>query len=235
VLFSRKDVAQLINNDFEPVWEMVRPVPIVRVDFGNGTVVTRTLHGNIATYACSADGDVLDVLPGIYTPPQYIQSLRQMSFLLKYVNQSSPRSRDVTLAAYHRLQAENLQKNLPAARIVDLNAMSKARIEARLKLAIMPGDAEARKENEAARAIDPSSLSSGDLANWKLLAEDTRINESIRRRQIHEHLAADSSVKPPELAKWLYKFVLHADLDDPYLGLGGVLFASYPFAKEDKR
>ncbi len=27
--------------------------------------------------------------------------------------------------------------------------------------------------------------------------------------------------------------LVHADLDDPYLGLGEVLFATYPFAKED--
>jgi hypothetical protein len=31
----------------------------------------------------------------------------------------------------------------------------------------------------------------------------------------------------------MYKEVLNADLDDPYLGLGRVLFANYPFAKED--
>jgi hypothetical protein len=29
--------------------------------------------------------------------------------------------------------------------------------------------------------------------------------------------------------------VLHADLDDPYLGLGKSLFANYPFAAEDKK
>jgi hypothetical protein len=68
-----------------------------------------------------------------------------------------------------------------------------------------------------------------DLANWKLLAEDTRINESARREQIHEMLAGKASVRPAQVMKWLYREVLHADLDDPYLGLGNVLFANYPF------
>jgi hypothetical protein len=68
-----------------------------------------------------------------------------------------------------------------------------------------------------------------DLANWKLLAEDTRINESARREQIHEMLAAKASVRPAQVMKWLYREVLHADLEDPYLGLGNVLFANYPF------
>ena len=43
-----------------------------------------------------------------------------------------------------------------------------------------------------------------------------------------------AQAQPAALTKWLYKEVLHADLDDPYLGLGPALFASYPFAKEDK-
>ena len=40
-------------------------------------------------------------------------------------------------------------------------------------------------------------------------------------------------VKPEKMTRPIYKEVLHADLDDPYLGLGEVLFAKYLFAKED--
>ena len=72
MLFSRKEIADFINQTFEPVWESVRAVPIVRVDFGNGRVITRTLHGNIATYVCDSGGRVLDVLPGIYEPGSYV-------------------------------------------------------------------------------------------------------------------------------------------------------------------
>ena len=35
------------------------------------------------------------------------------------------------------------------------------------------------------------------------------------------------------MTRWLDREVLHADLDDPYLGLGKILFDTYPFAKED--
>jgi hypothetical protein len=42
-------------------------------------------------------------------------------------------------------------------------------------------------------------------------------------------------VQPAAVMKRLYKDVLHADLDDPYLGLGPTLFANYAFAKEDKK
>jgi hypothetical protein len=48
-------------------------------------------------------------------------------------------------------------------------------------------------------------------------------------------LAEVGMIKPDAIVKWLYKDVLHADLDDPYLGLGDVLFKNYPFAEEDAR
>jgi hypothetical protein len=33
----------------------------------------------------------------------------------------------------------------------------------------------------------------------------------------------------------MYKEVLHADLDDPYLGLGKLLFDNYVFSAEEKK
>ena len=80
-MFSNETVAGFVTKNFEPCWEMVRPVPIVRIDFGNGTVITRTLHGNIASYVCTADGQVLDVVPGIYNATGYLDALDQLRLL----------------------------------------------------------------------------------------------------------------------------------------------------------
>ena len=48
-------------------------------------------------------------------------------------------------------------------------------------------------------------------------------------------MAATGPVPPKDLVRWLYKDVLHADLDDPLLGLGEVLNKNYPFADEDRK
>jgi hypothetical protein len=72
VLFSQERVADFVNQSFEPVWESVRPVPIVHIDFGNGNVLTRTLHGNILTSICTPDSFVVDALPGIYREAEYL-------------------------------------------------------------------------------------------------------------------------------------------------------------------
>jgi hypothetical protein len=233
-LFSRADVALVVNRNFEPVWESVRPVPLVHIDFGNGTVLTRTLHGNIATYVCDAAGRVLDVLPGIYEPIAYMDRLNQLRLLGMYVNQQPPPKREVCLTDYHRQQRDALSHNqAPPSLVAMKNAgVSKERIDNDVIVVLMPGSGrqEPAPSKARARARRPAVLTSPeDLASWDLLAEDTRLNETTRRYRVHALLAARGLVRPEAVSKRIYKEVLHTDLDDPYLGLGSVLFANYPF------
>ena len=235
MLFSRAEVASYINRNFEPVWESVRPVPIVRIDFGNGNVVTRTLHGNIVTYACTRDGAVLDALPGIYAPAVYLDGLKQLRLLANYVDQGGKVKLPGRLREYHQAQAAALKKNDPPPRLVNMADMAKRTIEGGIKAVLVPGQP-ARAVPAPAESKDGFGLETAeDVANWKALAEDTRQNESIRRRQVHEMLATDKPHRPEQVTKRLYKEVLHADIDDPYLGLGETLFANYPFKGEKTR
>ena len=57
----------------------------------------------------------------------------------------------------------------------------------------------------------------GSAPSWRKIFQ--------RRRQIHEHLASGVLIRPEQIKRWLYRDVLHADLDDPFLGLGGDFFA----------
>jgi hypothetical protein len=237
VLFSREDVASFINQNFEAAWQSVRPAPIVRVDFGNGTVVTRTLHGNIATYVCAADGQVLDILPGIYTPDVYVNRLEQLRFLATYVDQNRAEGRQLRLLRYHQDQAEALAKNDAGPQFVKTAGVSKARIEGPMEIVLLPASEakdRRRADHSGPAATAPHLDRSKDVELWKRLVEDTRQSENIRRRQVHEILAWAKPVRPDQIAPKLYKEVLHSDFADPYLGLGQALFAHYPFASEDK-
>jgi hypothetical protein len=234
VLFSNDQVAQFVNSAFEPVWESVHPVPLVKIDFGNGTVVTRTLHGNIATYACNADGQVLDVLPGIYSAPVYLEQLKQFALLARYADQGGKDKREAALREYHEKNAEGLKKNETPLRLARTAGLSKALVEDRIKLVIgVPP--EAPEQRHAPKTDEKPALENpDDVANWKSLAADTKLNETARRQMIHEMLAKSGLVRPEKVTKSVYKDVLHTDLDDPYLGLGEALLAEYPFAKEEK-
>jgi hypothetical protein len=97
-----------------------------------------------------------------------------------------------------------------------------------------PGGSNTNEQTTAGERVPPLD-SAEDLANWKALRQDTRLNETVRRRQIHALLADKGLIRPAEIMKFIYKEVLHTDLDDPYMGLGNVLFANYPFVKDDKQ
>src|SRR5262249_1167632 len=61
------------------------------------------------------------------------------------------------------------------------------------------------------------------LAKRPDLVPAAQVNERIRRKAIHERLSRLGAVRPHEIERWLYKEVLHVDLDDPKLGLDKVL------------
>jgi hypothetical protein len=231
-LFSNDQVAQFINANFEPTWEMVREVPIIHIDFGGGNVLTRTLHGNILTSVCTADGKTLDALPGIYNPPGYLDQLDQFRLLAQTFAWVPAENRDEWVRKYHERQAARIARNQPVQRFVEAKEVlpvGKALVERRPE-ALLAG----KQPNPAPAAPNPLALREPtDLAGWKALAEDTQLNETTRRRQIHEMLAKEGLVTPATILKPVYKDVLHADLDDPYLGLGTALFENYPFTAED--
>jgi len=246
VLFSNEKVARFINDNFEPAWESVRPVPRFTIDFGRGNVITRTLHGNVATYACTAEGQVLDVLPGIYEPRTYVERLAELKDLHLYARQGRfallSELQEWKVKDYHRQQATALAAGKPRGKFVEIAGDPRAiiRVESSLKLVMQPA-LRIRTRAAVARGRFPvetrfAKVDAGkDLAGWQALARDTEVNETLRRRQIHQHLAELGPVPPDKITKWLYREVLHADLDDPYLGLGKILFDGYPFRAEDEQ
>ena len=223
-MFSQDRVADFINQSFEPAWQSVRPVPIVRIDFGNGNVLTRTLHGNILTSVCTPDGFVVDALPGIYKEDTYLAQLRALLGMAQSVQSAPVDRRESTLREARRAAIEAIK--LRASNAL-LPYMTKSVIETPVKQTIRAS------APSGAKAEPFTSTATPDVANWQALEEDTRLNETTRRYQIHELLAKVGLVRPDKVTRPIYKDVLHADLDDPYLGLGEVLFATYPFAKED--
>jgi hypothetical protein len=294
VLFSNAEVASFIQKNFEPAWETVRAVPLVRIDFGEGKVVNRTLHGNIATSVCTAEGKVVDIIPGIYDPATYLQRLRQFQLLVRHMNETR-RGGEERVRAYHESCAKALKDGKPVPGFLEPGLAAggglrgagmtglpqagfgggvppagfaggvamgpagaqfaggigglgrgfgfKGGIEMPLKgvLAgappvappvVRPDPPIIARTGELSQAT-PAAVPAEERALWKRLEGDTRLNEAVRRRQIHELLGEVGPVKPEAITKRLYKEVLHADLDDPYLGLGGLLFGTYPFVAEE--
>ena len=244
MLFSNASISELINREFESAWESVRPAAIVRIDFGNGEVLTRTLNGNIATYVCLDDGTVLDVIPGVYDPHMYHERLQQALLLHRWALERVAEGESLAtfLKQYHTEQAAALRQHSEPKVIVDLpgRPQSIIRVETGLKLVLKSAltGLRNRTRHPAGPADVPEYELPRDLASRvgrltpDMLAGDTRYNESVRRLQVHDHLAANPDSRPAGMTKWLYREVLNTDLDDPHLGLDKVLFRTYPFEDE---
>jgi hypothetical protein len=238
-------VSQFINANYEPVWVTVRPVPIVRIDFGDGRVLTRTLHGNILSAVCSADGTLLDALPGIYTPEAYIDRLNQLRLLAGQYQQRVSQRLPVTdfLTAYHTKAAEAIKASQEPQRFnqqLQLMPIGKGRIETPMEKLIagqqqqLYGQFPVQQQFNTQQQPNVRPPAPPPVAGWAELTEDTQLNEGTRRRQIHELLARTGPVRPDKVLKPIYRDVLHADLDDPYLGLGKTLFEENPGVEEKK-
>lgn len=245
MLFSNASISELINREFESAWESVRPAAIVRIDFGNGEVLTRTLNGNIATYVCLDDGRVLDVIPGVYDPRMYYERLQQALLLHRWALERVAEGESLAafLKQYHSEQAAALRQHSEPKVIVDVpdRPLSIARVESGLKLVLRSALTGLRARTTRV-AAGPAAVSEyelpRDLASRvgrltpEMLTGDTQYNESVRRLQVHEYLAANPGSRPAGMTKWLYRDVLNTDLDDPHLGLDKVLFRTYPFEDE---
>ena len=266
MLFSDPTIATFINQNFEPSWESVRPVPTINIDFGGGHVLRRTLHGNVASYVCDSDGNVIDVLPGVYDKTTYLAQLKSLLLAANFVcNQSDTAfSSDAPMKIrrwnhhrYHETRRLAVQSGQPLQMEWQEQGASIMRSEAGLKVVLHPlrrlqyrasmshRDMDTSDSVDSVDSVDsdtasgPSETTRRDrhMVGKELLSRnlktDAQINESKRRVKIHGYLLTSKNETPADMKKWLYREVLRADLDDPYLGLGKLLFDTYPFADED--
>lgn len=75
-LFPNREVGNFLRENFVLHWESVRPVPTVTIDFGNGRTLKRTITGNSVHYVLDCRGRLVDALPGLYGPKEFLRALQ---------------------------------------------------------------------------------------------------------------------------------------------------------------
>ncbi|MBA2540180.1 MAG: hypothetical protein H0V17_11135 [Deltaproteobacteria bacterium] len=107
VLYANIEVSQLMRDHFVLYWSSERPVPKVTIDMGDGRVIQRTTTGNSAHYVLDANGNVLDVLPGLYAPKLFKEELVKSLQLAnttrnEFIYNADPKKRTQTVTDFHR-------------------------------------------------------------------------------------------------------------------------------------
>ena len=224
MLFSNAQIAQFVNAGFEPVWQSVRPVPIVTIDFGNGREIKRTLHGNIATYVCTPSGYVVDVLPGLYTADVFGKRLMALLFEAHSAPKSAPFFAK-WLVGQHEKRNQQAEQNKKGKALEIKKVRDKGKSVVIERPVIWALGAPPAVDQPPQDVVDALG-SPGQLTIWKAMVEDTRVNDTDRRKQISEFLTRSGPILPAAMTKWLYREVLDSDIDDPWLGLKDLADAS---------
>lgn len=245
MLLSDPDTARLIREEFVPMWRMVRPVPKVSIDFGNGKKLERTLAGNTILFAARPDGTVFDAFPGVWTPDAFQQTIRGSLLLGKHGLIGDPGAGTPEEAA--SMNGSKMAVEAPILRGAPMNA-SKAMVQAPLLdgkgRAWHGGDSKngrplARWEVLAKSLVDISKTPrrsdevraemGGATDGMAIVRADARINRRFVRPVILEFLGAQPRpMRFDEVSGTIFRRILHLDLDDPYLGLADFAIPGTP-------
>jgi hypothetical protein len=203
VLYANREVADTLRQNFILHWKSVRPAPKITIDFGDGRVMERTVTGNSIHYVLDSDGRVVDAIPGLFGPKTFLK-------VLSAAEQQAKR-RD-GLREFH---AAELQKEFTLeADDVRLDASSRKLMRAKFPAA-----------RDAGR-LAVTKMVIGDplvrvLQNFeRSLAEDTRQNETVLHRRLHEWFAnGEVSDDVEKLNERVYAELFLTPSSDPWLGL----------------
>lgn len=217
MLFSQAELAGFLNENFECVWEELRPAPHVVIDFKNGHVLERTLNGNVATLFCTAEAEVYDLLPGLVNLKTYKQAAQRA--LRNFQSLPQGPDRVASMAGRYR-QSFNGAASLGLASLKPVVFASKLAVEYPIKLAagLPPGVQVTAGGRVLLQPFDPT-LPSREELDAARLQEDTLIVTSQLLPHALRLLARTPLCTPEQLTPALFLEVLHVDLEDPYLGL----------------
>lgn len=241
-----------------PCWESVRPVPKVTIDFGDGRVMKRTLTGNTVMYVCRPDGRVVDALPGVYTPDDFLAEVRKAMYMLR---KSDGKSTGASLQQWHREQVTNaikaeVMRTTMSKAVVESPLLNALGLRQRVKYVQGKVEVPANAVVDAKTAFVAVSARIDDVSKQPSTAEllraryarvppdkqptpeqfgkmvvemDSRTNVQLVRPAVHLLFSTyDRAQTTRECRDDVYKHILHVPIDDPNLGLADALVPGTP-------
>jgi hypothetical protein len=110
-LYANREISKLLRDHFILHWKSVRPVPRLTIDYGDGRVLERTITGNSVHYLLDADGTVIDALPGLLSPGEFLSILHdELGVARRATELSTTPQRADLYAMMHREQLDRLEK-----------------------------------------------------------------------------------------------------------------------------
>lgn len=100
LLYSNSEISKTLRENYVLHWKSVRPAPKVTIDFGDGRKIERTLTGNSIHYILSDDGKIIDALPGLYSPTEFLKYITNAKEINKKIENLNEAEKEKTLLRY---------------------------------------------------------------------------------------------------------------------------------------
>jgi len=244
-LFKDPQFKKLVTDEVIPAWEMVRAVPKIQIDFGDGKKITRTVRGNAVMYLCNPDGKVVDAFPGVYTAQDFMPAIEESISQLTHADAE-------TVIAFHKARGKRIPLTMGTGGKAVMESPTLAMIGAgkfggaestykadtpakqlfliqasRLSdLSLTPMSA-----SQATQAVTGAPLEGrnpGDVVQ-EILRNDSNNNMVRVRPIVHLWLAAETQLPSPEQARdAVLETILKIPYKDPYFGLRDVVLPGTP-------
>lgn len=142
-LYANTEVSKYLRTNYVLHWSSERPVPVMTIDFGDGRTMTRTITGNSIHYILDSEGNVLDAIPGLYSPEAFLKLTTEADELyhdatdgkvtldLDKVKKYHQKKYELLkeIAAYNNIVTEPATTVLTTARAVEELTVAKAVVE----------------------------------------------------------------------------------------------------------
>lgn len=244
-LFKGPEFKKLVTDEVIPAWEMVRAVPHVEIDFGDGKKIKRTVRGNAVMYLCNTDGKVVDAYPGIYTTKDFMPMVHEAITTLT-------KAEGAEVIAWHdgkgqaaRLVRSTLSKSgseSPTLNIIGARAIAGAVKPQRSEdpkrqrfltaaAAVMDMSLSPMTPDEVAVAVtgEPIGERSPATVGNLILERDSRLNSTSMRGIVHMWLGSEKALLTPlEARDTILETILKIPYKDPYFGLKDIAIPGTP-------
>ena len=183
-LYANQDVSRFLRENFILYWSSERPVPRVTIDYGDGRRLERTTTGNSAHYVLDEDGNVLDVLPGLYAPTAFRRELEGSLALAARVRGQPDHERAKRLVDYHEQRViaarRDWERLAGTARIPRAGKLlTPARIEsqpaAAQRLTVAKSTIEVKDLRVFATGLTPEAWSEDQIEMWSAAGQVLRL------------------------------------------------------------
>lgn len=244
-LFPSPEFQKLAKEEVVLAWEMVREVPKVTIDLGDGKPIRRTVRGNAVMYLLRPNGEAVDAFPGVYTAADFLPMVRQ-SIQALIPEGSKPEAIHMSALKqdYARITMGKAVVESPVL------ALLGARPTGGVRTPLEPGSSEARQGFlRMAQALEDFSLrpmgarmavaeATGSAMEGKdpkeiafaVLKADSQRNVTMVRPVVRAYFASlAKSPTPLEARDAVLETILKIPYKDPYFGLRDVVMPGTPW------